>query len=192
MDYRDRDAALEKLGKLGQAGGLPIVDPKLAIDELQRRTSTVAQIVAAMLADMFRGPRYGDGADLFMIDARPASPTYNLITDPALAAREGLGSSDNIAVFRHGRGFVLDRAELVHCFLNAPAVGPPNRIGQWQHFSWDDNRTIFQLDVDAVDQEAVMIFSCFSSKVVPANKIPARATGAARGKYGYAVVKDVS
>lgn len=185
MDYRDRDAALEKLGKLGKAGGIPISNPSLAVDELQRRTSTVAQIVAELLSDNFRGPRFATGADIFTIDCRSGG---NIISS-TIASQEGFGSTSNLAIFRHGKGFVLDYYVVIQHFLKSPAVGPPNRLGNVQVFGFDDNRTAFQADQDALTQEAVITVACWSSKQVPANQISPRATGAARGPHGYIEAK---
>ena len=188
MDWSDRDTMLERLGRLGKAGGVPLVggDPKLAIDELQRRTSTVAQAASQTLSEVFRGPRTGDSAPVIEFDARAAPPAGSgdrLSTTQAAA--EGLGSVANLVIFRHGLGFVLDYYTVIRKWLRTPAATPPNRIGDLELYAVDDNRTVFRLDADAVSQEAMITLTCWPSKVIPANGISPSKTGASRGTSGY-------
>lgn len=190
MDWSDRDTMLERLGRLGKAGGVPLVggDPKLAIDELQRRTSTVAQAASQTLSEVFRGPRTGDSAPVIEFDARAAPPAGSgdrLSTTQAAA--EGLGSVANLVIFRHGLGFVLDYYTVIRHVLHNPLpVGsPPNRMGGVQLYAVDDNRTVFQIDADAASQYAVITLACWPSKVIPANGISPSKTGASRGTSGY-------
>lgn len=188
MDWSDRDTMLERLGRLGKAGGVPLVggDPKLAIDELQRRTSTVAQAASQTLAEFFRGPRTGDDAPVFTINARSGNSGYNVLSTTQANA-EGLGSVANLAIFRHGLGFVLDYYTVIRHVLHNPLpVGsPPNRMGGVQLYAVDDNRTVFQIDADAASQYAVITLACWPSKVIPANGISPSKTGASRGTSGY-------
>ena len=186
MDWSDRDTMLERLGRLGKAGGVPLVggDPKLAIDELQRRTSTVAQAASQTLAEVFRGPRTGDSAPVFTINARSGNSAYNILTS-AQANAEGLGTTSNLCIFRHGLGFVLDYYMVIRHVLHNPSFAPPNRMGNVQLYAVDDNRTVFQIDADAASQYAVITLTCWPSKVIPANGISPSKTGASRGTSGY-------
>lgn len=186
MDYNARNTALERLGRLGKAGGVPIdsSNPKPSIDDLQRRSSTVSQVLAELLSDHFRGPRSGEGADIFTIDCRSGGNLMNT----AEAVLEGFGSIDNLAIFRHGRGFVLDYYVVIRHVLNNPSPAgpnPPNRMGGIQLYAVDDNRTVFQVDADAESQEAIITVSCWSSKTIPANGISPEKTGASRGRNGF-------
>lgn len=180
MDFKARDSALEKLGRLGKSGGISLLDTKLAIDELQRRASGVSEVAASMLSDMFRGPRFADGADIFAIDCRSSG---NILSS-AQALAEGLGSVSNLSVFRHGRGFILDYYVEIQRILHN-AASPMTSACGFRLYAVDDNRTVFQVTSDAVTQQAVIKVSCFPSKLVPANGIAASATGASRGRDGY-------
>lgn len=198
MDWNSRNTALDTLGRLGKAGGIPVAaDPKLAIDELQRRTSTVAQAASQTLNEVFRGPRTGDNAPIFQADSRTTSgpggtvsPTYNILT-AAEATAEGFGAVSGLCIFRHGLGFVLDYYCVIRHALYNAAANPPNRMGNINLFAVDDNRTIFRLDADAISQQAVIVVTCWPSRAIPTNGISPTTTGASRGKNGYILAKNL-
>ena len=188
MDFKKRDELLLRISRLGKSGAVPVSnDPKAlrqSLDELQRRTGELQGVVSELIAEMFRGPTFGENAAIFVVDDRSSSPTFNVL-DATKSAAEGLGSVANLCVFRHGLGFVFDRWVIINQFLNAPASSPPARMGGLELYSVDDNRTVFRLDTDATSQDAVMTVALWPSKVVPTAGISARATGASRGANGY-------
>lgn len=181
MDWKARDSALERLGRLGKSGGISISNTKAAIDELQRRSSLVAQAAADTLGLAFRGPRGDDDADIFTIDCRATGGNVLSSTE---AAAEGLGSVSNLAVFRHGRGFVLDYYVEIRRVIHSAASPFASACG-FRLYAVDDNRTVFQVTTDAVTQEAAFTVSCWPSKLIPANGLSPSTTGAARGRGGY-------
>ena len=180
MDWKARDTALERLGRLGKSGGASKSDTKQALDELQKRTSLVAQAAADTLSLAFRGPRADQDADIFTIDCRTGG---NILTS-AQASASGLGAVSNLSVFNHGRGFVLDYYVEIRRVLNAAASPMISTCG-FRLYAIDDNRTVFQVTSDAVTQEAIITVTCFPSKLIPANGISSVATGATRGRNGY-------
>ncbi len=183
MDFDARTAIIEKVGRIGQRGAL-------TLDDLQRRTGTVAQSLADLYAEFFRGPRAGEDALIFTIDARASASTYNILTS-AQASAQGLGAVSNLAVYSHGQGFVLDYYTPLRHVLNAPAATPPNRMGNVRLYAVDDNRTIFQMDADGISQEAVITVTCFPSKAIPANGLKPSVTGASRGPSGYVLATSL-
>jgi len=187
MDWRARDTALERLGRLGKSGGAPKGDTKQAIDELQRRASVVAQAAADTLGMVFRGPRGDEDADIFTIDCRTGG---NILTS-AQASAEGLGAVNNLAVFRHGRGFTLDYYVEIRRVVDDGSTWPAATAFNYRLYAVDDNRTVFQVTDTAISQDAVITVSCFPSKLVPANGLAPSSTGAARGKSGYILATEL-
>ncbi|MBM3276068.1 MAG: hypothetical protein FJZ00_13025 [Candidatus Sericytochromatia bacterium] len=180
MDWNARDSALERLGRLGKSGALSLLNHKAALDELQRRSGVVAQVAADTLGLAFRGPRSDDDADIFTVDCQS---TGNILT-AAEASSEGLGSVDNLSVFRHGRGFILDYYVEIRRVLHNAASPFASACG-FRLYAVDDNRTVFQVTTDAVTQQAAFTVSCWPSKLVPANGLSPTTTGASRGSGGY-------
>jgi len=170
-----------RLQRVGQAGALPkdMTQPQL-IDELQRELGALAQAATALLAELRASPRYGKGAQLFLVDCRTGSSN---ILSTTQATNEGLGAIDGLAIYRHSLGYRLDRSEQVY-FAYTSTVGVVNgqaqRGGTCCQYAFDDVRTIFQVDQDAVTNGAVFVMACYPS-IAPAS---ARVNPLANTKVG--------
>lgn len=187
MNIAAIDQLAAKLQRVGQAGALP-KDATQAqlIDELQRELASLADASRAMLSEFRAGPRYAKDAQLFLVDCRSGGN----VLSTAQANLEGFGVTAGLAIYRHGLGYKLDRAVQVY-FAYTPSVGVVDgqaaRSGAVAVFAYDDNRTIFQVDQDAVTNAAVFVVSCYPSLVVPSkttNPGQAAKTGAATPQLG--------
>lgn len=169
MNVAEIDGLIGRLQRVGQAGALPknMTQPQL-IDELQRELGALAQAAIALLAELRASPRYGKDAQLFLVDCRAAST--NILTT-AQANLEGLGAIAGLAIYRHGLGYRLDRADPVW-FAYTATIGVVNgqaaRAGTCCVRNFDDQRTIFQVDQDAVTNGATFLMSCYPS-IAPAS-----------------------
>lgn len=169
MRYEEIDALAANLQRIGQSGPLPKGGPQaLLVDELQRQLGVMKAVLLALLQDRRESPRHGRDSDLFTIDARAGTDGFNILTS-AQADKEGLGATTGLAVFRHGRGIPLDRWVTVWFTVKAPVVGvgtdqPARSGGPPLVFAFDENRTVFQIDDDALAQEAVYVVSGYSRR----------------------------
>ena len=187
MNTASIDQLQGKLQRVGQAGALPKnATPAQIIDELQRELGALADASRALLTELRASVRYTKDANLFLVDGRSGGN----ILSTAQAALEGFGAVAGLAIYRHGLGYKLDRAVQVY-FAYTPSVGVVDgqaaRSGAVAVFSYDDNRTIFQVDQDAVTNAAVFVMSCYPSLVVPSaitNPGQAAKTGAATKQLG--------
>lgn len=206
MKMLERDVRLRRISALGKASGMSpaSADPRAAIDQLQRRCAELEDAVAQLYGHVFEGPIFGPAGNLFRIDTRSGTTGYNLIAS-ADSAKDGLpATTAGFVIFRHGLGYVLDRYVVVHWALANPgafnealgtfaarADGPPERAGGMRIYSFDDSRTVFQLDDEAVQQQVLAWVVCYSSAMIPTNKVSPEATGAARGQNGYILATNV-
>lgn len=184
------DLLISRLQRVGQAGALPknLSVPQL-IDELQRQLAALADGSRALLTALRAGPGFDKNSNLFLIDARSGSSTFNILTTGD-ATNEGLGAVAGLAIYRHGLGFKLDRFTQVD-FAGTPTVGvasgQASRNGTLSRYAADEQRTVFQLDQDAVTNQSLFVVSCYSSRVVPSvtvNPGTAQKTGAATPQLG--------
>lgn len=169
MKPTQRDALLRKISALGKAGGMPLtVDPQKAIDELQRRCGVLQEAVTLLLDVAFQNPNTSSGGTIFRIDGRPTSAGYNLLTAAQANQEVGLNAL-GVSIYRHGLGYALDRFVVISKGLANPGAPQPTRITGERLYGYDNNRTVFQLDAEAVTQQAVVWVVCFSSKINPTN-----------------------
>ena len=169
------DALTRRLTQVGKSGRMPIGDEatRRVLEELQQQIATASEAGGAVLGQLADGPNHTIDGDLFMLDGRPTSGTYNVLSTTE-AARNGLPSANGFCVFRHGRGIVLNRYDTMLYAVSEPlsfneALGStasatqPERTGGFIVYSFDNHRTVFQFDVEAQAQKAVAIVACFSS-----------------------------
>lgn len=163
MNTSQLDRIAAGLQRVGVAGALPKNAPQpQLVDELQRQMGALGDASRAQVSELRAGPRFTEGASKFLVDCRAGG---NVLTT-AQANLEGLGVTAGLCIYRHGLGYKLDRAIQVY-FAYTPTVGVVNgqaaRAGTVALFKFDDDRTIFQVDQDAVTNLAVFVMSCYSS-----------------------------
>lgn len=198
MNLSDMDALATQLQRVGQSGALPKTGsvPQL-VDELQRQLGVVGDVLRLLLEEARERPGTSKDALLFLIDARPTASTYNVLST-AQAGQEGLGATAGLAVFRHGQSTRLDRAtEVFYALANrniAVANGQTTRSGRAVMYGFDDNRTVFQLDIEAETQQAIAIMAVYASQKRPSAKITkdGQTTGAAVPQLGFVLASSVS
>jgi len=190
MNVEILDVLASRLQRVGQNGALPTTGPQsLLVDELQRQLSSVKDAVTALLKETRERAAFGKDANLFLIDSRTGSTKFNVLT-AADASAEGLGTTDGLAIYRHGKGYALDRAVEVFFALKTRSItvsnGQQQRSGRVLLYAWDDNRTVFQVDDDAQVQEVVAVLACYSSRTIPSagNVAYRAATGVSTKQLG--------
>jgi hypothetical protein len=170
VNVAEIDVLIGKLQRVGQAGALPknMTQPQL-IDELQRELGALAQAANGLLAELRASPRYGKDAQLFLVDCRTGG---NILTTTQ-ATNEGYGAVAGLAVYHHGLRYRLDRAEQVY-FAYTPTVGvvdgQATQGGTCCIHDFDDQRTVFQVDQNAVTNGAVFVMTCYPS-IAPASAV---------------------
>jgi hypothetical protein len=165
-----RDDLISRLARIGKAGPLPKnLDKETAglLDQMQRQIGTLQDGLRSALGDGFNGSQLGEGYK-FAIDARAGTDGYNVLTTTEATA-EGLPAEDGYVVYRHATGLLLNRYILTSWALNNPtiAAGILTSAGAVRVHSYDNQRTILQLDGDAISQEAVATLSFYPSQPVP-------------------------
>lgn len=194
MNLDTIETAIQRLQKVGQAGALPknATVPEL-VDGLQRQLGAVGDALRLLFSELKGTPRFPRDSNLFLVDARSTSSTNNILST-AQATTEGFGATAGLAIYHHGLGVKLDRYVISYCALaNSGAADPGYLNGQFSRtggiriYSFDSNRTVFQIDQDAQDFEAVFVVSCYGSSVIPSslvNKGQGTKTGASTPQLG--------
>lgn len=187
MKLLERDDLLTRLARIGKAGPLPKnLDKETAglIDQMQRQIGVLSEAIRTILSD----PLVLSSGYRFSIDARAGTDGFNVLTS-AEAAAEGLPSEDGFVIYRHASGLLLNQYGVTSWALNNPSAHPLATSGGLLMYSYDSNRTVFQLDGDAETQEVVATLRLFPSSSVPV-KFAERPAGSvpASGKKGQVYV----
>lgn len=187
MKLEVRDDLLSRLARIGKAGPLPKnLDKETAglLDQMQRQIGTLQEGLRLVLGDGFNAGQLGDGFK-FAIDARAGTDGYNVLT-ATQADAEGIGAFDGYVIYRHASGLLLNRYVVTSWALNNPnTLAALVNSGGLRIHSYDNQRTILQLDADAIAQEVVATLSFFPKDQPPPN-FPGRPVGsvAPRGSSG--------
>lgn len=187
MNIADLDTLQQRIQRVGQASGLPKnMTQEQLIDELQRQLGAIGDVLRAVLQTLRASPRYEKDASLFLVDCRAGGN----ILSTAQASVEGFSTTAGLAIYRHGLGYNLDRMLVVYSAYT-PNVGTLNgqaqRGGTVTLYKYDQNRSVFQVDQDAITNTAVFVVSCYPSLPVPSLKVNPGAqqkTGAATPQLG--------
>lgn len=170
MRLTDRDDLLARMVRVNRTVALPkTIDAAVAgsIDAMQRQVGEVSSSFSKVTEHVFQGPNYAkDGGQRFVIDARPTSRGFNVLTT-AQATAEGLPAWNGFVSIKHGMRLLLDGWAVFDWALANPAATQPTSMGGIRRYGSDQNRTVFQLTADAQSQQVVARIALWPTQPPP-------------------------